>query len=275
MPTDQKNFYRALHEGLGTTYERFVLDAHFAKIRERYGIRTVLEAPLFGMTGIPGINSLWWAREGADVSLLDDSRERLTVIGGLWKEFSLKANMVQVPSSYSSLPFGDKTFDMSWNFAALNPSMDWRGLLLELARVTRRIIFICLPNRRSVLGPFLSLLHKRSGLGGGRIGLGLVEGVLRGADWMVAERGYFDVPPWPDIAMSKEELCRKIGLGGVADRLGMGSKQGRRLSILDYYAGRDRGMKRRILRYGFLENGPLWIKGLWAHHCYGIFTPKA
>jgi hypothetical protein len=57
-----KNYFKDFHEGMGTTYERFVLHGIFEKIRNEFGVETVLEGPVLGITGISGINSMGWPR---------------------------------------------------------------------------------------------------------------------------------------------------------------------------------------------------------------------
>ena len=52
------------NEGLGVVYERFVLNDYLDGLVDRYGIRTVLEAPLYGMAGVSGINSVRLAQRG-------------------------------------------------------------------------------------------------------------------------------------------------------------------------------------------------------------------
>ncbi|NLF11867.1 MAG: hypothetical protein GX597_08765, partial [Anaerolineaceae bacterium] len=57
------------NEGLGLVYERLVLNDFLLALRRQYAIETVLEAPLFGMAGVSGINSVALARAGARVTL--------------------------------------------------------------------------------------------------------------------------------------------------------------------------------------------------------------
>jgi len=57
-----RDYFVEFYEGIGTTYERFVLHGIFEKIRNEFGVMTVLEGPAFGITGIPGINRMWWHR---------------------------------------------------------------------------------------------------------------------------------------------------------------------------------------------------------------------
>jgi len=271
---DWKHYFETRHEGVGTTYERFILHEYFRSIRDRYDVKTVLEAPVFGMTGISGINSVWWAIQGAEVTLVDHSRERLGRIKRVWQELSLDARLVYVPRPYASLPFQDGEFDMSWNFAALPPDLKSDNLLRELSRIARKVIFICLPNRLNLFRPFCKRLQKANGFSK-RSGINskIIIDIMKSQGWQLGEAGYLDVPPWPDIAMSKEELLRNIGLKQCAKRLEREIADKGRISVLDYFGGMDKEMASRMRRYAFLEKSPKWIKTLWAHHSYQIFTP--
>jgi len=272
---DWKHYFETRHEGLGTTYERFVLHAYFRRIRNLYGIRTVLEAPAFGMTGISGINSVWWARHGAEVTLVDQNRERLNLIKRVWHELSLKAHVVYDPGTYSSLPFDNGAFDLSWNFAALNLGFKPEFVLRELTRVTRKVIFVCLPNRLSLFTPIGKLLLGDRSLSKDRKLASVdLEAFMKASGWNLREKGFFDAPPWPDIAMSKEDLFRRIGLKRYAKDLEKGITEGQGICILDYYSGRNKKMEQEMGRYGFLENSPGWVKTIWAHHRYFVFSPR-
>jgi hypothetical protein len=270
-----EHYFETRHEGLGTTYERLVLHEYFRRIRDQYDVKTVLEAPVFGMTGISGINSLWWAMQGAQVTLVDHSRKRLAAIENIWNELSLEIQLGYDLGTYSSLPFEDGEFDMSWNFAALNRVLGVEGLLQELSRVTRKVIFICVPNRLNLFRPIRKLLLKeRAPLGHFRMSSFFIEKSMAASGWQLREKGFLDAPPWPDIAMSKEELFRRIGLTWYAKNLERSITEGNRTCILDYYSGRNKKMKGRILRYAFLENSPRPLKSIWAHHRYYIFKPR-
>jgi len=260
---------------LGTTYERFVLHEYFRRIRDRYGVGTVLEAPVFGMTGLPGINSMWWAMEGAQVTLVDHSSVRLDAINNLWQEISLKVRLVYDPGTYASLLFEDKEFDMSWNFAALHPELKLEILLRELIRITREVIFICVPNRMNPFTRVCSMLKGRGKVVQLRgMDPGTIQRIMRNNGWQVKDKGFLDVPPWPDIAMSKEDAFRKIGLKQYAKHLRANITEEGRICILDYYSGRNKKMKQEMGRYGFLENSPNWLKTIWAHHRYFVFSPR-
>ena len=66
-----EQYFSNNNEGLGTTYERFILHRYFEDISTSFAIKNILEVPSFGMTGISGINSMWWAKRGTDVTVVD------------------------------------------------------------------------------------------------------------------------------------------------------------------------------------------------------------
>lgn len=269
-----EHYYQSRHEGRGTTYERFILHAYFRKIWDLYGVKTVLEAPVFGMTGISGINSIWWAVKGARVTLVDHNRERLRCIENVWRELSLEARCVYDPGTYVSLPFEDGEFDMGWNFASLRNDLDIKRLLGGLARVTQKVIFICLPNRLNLFGLVRRIIQGPTDpLQWNFITPLRIEKIVEGLGWELSEKGRFDAPPWPDIAMNKEDFLRKLGFKSYARRLGKGFTEENRCCILDYYSGRKKEMKRKMGKYAFLENSPYPVKAFWAHHTYLLFTP--
>jgi len=83
--------------------------------------------------------------------------------------------------------------------------------------------------------------------------------------------GYLDIPPWPDIAMKKEDLFKKISFGLYSAEENNDEKQDE-MCIVNYFNGSDIEMEKNILKYSFLEKSPFPIKQLWGHHRYFIFT---
>ncbi len=266
------DYFRDRNEGLGTTYERFVLHRHFERLKAEFGITSVLECPSFGMTGVSGINSMWWAARGVRVTVVDHDAGRRISIEQVWREVGLPVETVLCDARYDALPFSDKIFDMGWNFAALLFVRDVRPLLAELARVVKKAIVICVPNRHN---PLVALrIHKARGSAGLYYHNARRRGIVRMmADLQWREHRHFslDVPPWPDIAMNKEELLRQAGLG----RLAMRSRRREEppLCILDYFAGKARSMPDKVLRLGWLENLPEPVRKFWAHHQLMLFMP--
>lgn len=152
------------HEGLGTTYERLILHRYFERLKSTYQIKNVLEAPSFGMTGISGINSMWWANESCSVTIADHSRERIDLIKKVWRELSLDGKLIYVQnlSDYSRLPFDDNAFDMGWNFVALWFVPDLNDFLKEVTRVNRKLVFICVPNSSNIFHMLRMVSQKTS-----------------------------------------------------------------------------------------------------------------
>lgn len=269
-----QQYFENHHEGLGTTYERFILHQYFERIKKRYSIKSVLEVPSFGMTGISGINSMWWAAKGVHVTITDNDKERINLIKKVWQELSLEANFVYHPNNYESLHFKDHSFDMGWNFAALWFVPNLKEFLKELARVSKKVIFICVPNISNLLHLLRLGFQKNSDKSPHAVNINpvKVKEIMLKLDWQVDERGYLDIPPWPDIAMNKEDLLQKIGLRCLANRLK--NKKENYICILDYFSGKKKDMDKDMLKYAFLEHSPRIFQKLWAHHQYLIFTPR-
>jgi SAM-dependent methyltransferase len=273
IASNWRDYFDDRYEGLGTTYERFVLHRLFQKIKDWYPVKNVLEAPLFGITGISGINSMWWAAQNVPVTVVDCEATRIQLIRQIWRETGFEFNLIY-QQDFSSLPFRNSSFDLSWNFCALGFIQDPSRLLAEMARVTRRAIFICLPNRTGI-APCIRRQFEKDGRVSrlnGDTGPEPVTAVLQKSGWECIGRGYFDVPPWPDIAMKKEEFLKRIGMGWFARALNR--KEGRPVSIIDYFKGVDKNLETNMLKYSFLENSPTFFKKLWAHHEYLLFTPR-
>ncbi|HBA53575.1 MAG: class I SAM-dependent methyltransferase [Syntrophorhabdus aromaticivorans] len=265
-----ERYFENPDEGLGTTYERFVLHQYYRKLKERYSIGSVLEVPSFGMTGISGINSMWWAHGGTKVTVADENRHRVRLIKGVWQTLGFEADFIHLNKGYAPLPFRSKSFDMGWNFAALHLVSGIDDFLGELARVAAKVIFIVTPNDQS-----LFQRRRRRGTGHGTHDGGSCPGdikdAMRRVGWHLAEEGYLDVPPWPDIAMKKEDYLRKIGLKWMGNLIGGAKKSP--VCILDYYNGKNSRMEKEVLKFSLLEHSPKAFKRLWAHHRYFIFTP--
>jgi SAM-dependent methyltransferase len=216
---------------------------------------------------------MWWALHGVPVTVVDEGKERIDLIRKVWSEVPLQADFIDHPLCDATLPFGDKSFDMGWNFASLWFMPDLESFLKELARITKTVIFICVPNRLG-LGYLSRLAFQKnddSGLYLNNITSGRIKKIMRRLDWKVSEQGFLDIPPWPDIAMKKEDLLQKIGFKGFADRIK--NKDDNHLCILDYYSGKKKNMESEITKYAFLEHSPWIVKRFWAHHWYAVFSP--
>lgn len=268
-----KQYFENHHEGLGTTYERFILHRYFELIKDKYSIKSVLEAPSFGMTGVSGINSIWWAYKGIDLTILDNNEERVDLIKNVWNETSFSSKVIFHPNDSVKLPFRDDSFDMTWNFAALIFLENPEQFLKEISRVTEKVIFICIPNRSNIFNIMRRIFRKKiDHENANNINIAKIKKILLDNKWMVVENGFMDIPPWPDIAMKKEDLLQRIGMKRLAEKLK--NDEENYLCILDYFNGEKKEMDMEILKYSYLENSPLFFKKFWAHHQYLIFVPE-
>jgi len=278
LPQERVNTWRRYltdyDEGLGLVYERFVLNDFLLDLARRHNLRSVLEAPLYGMAGVSGINSYALAQDGAAVTLVDDNAERLAGVERIWREdLRLPANLVHVdPSSWGALPFPDVSFDLAWEWAALWHIDDAAGLLAELARVSRKLVLVAMPNNLQV-GYWLRKLvldreffedHDESWTDMGRI-----TRLLSDLGLDIIEQGVLDVPPWPDTVMPANEALKKLGIGSsrLESRFTGDNWQ---WNTMAYYMGQEPDLRERVLKYAWLDRAPLpWQgKAVWAHHRY-------
>ncbi len=266
-----RHYFEDYNEGLGLVYERFVLNDFLENLRNEFDIGKVLEAPLFGMAGVSGINSVMLARNGCDVTLVDDEPERIAGVKRVWNELSLPVEIVQV-DEWGSLPFPDSSFDLAWEWAGLWYLPDPEGLLRELARVSRRVVFVAMPNRIQVGywmrkwildRDFFPTVDERW------TKIGLLRRILESEGVRIVRHGVIDVPPWPDTVMPARDVLRKLGIKSRKLE-GKFSGEGWRWSSMDYYLGREPDLRDRVLKYAWLDRArlPWWIKALWGHHRY-------
>jgi SAM-dependent methyltransferase len=268
-----KKYLTDYNEGLGLVYERFVLNDFLVGLARKYDLHSVLEAPLYGMAGVSGINSVILAQAGHPVTLADDNDERLSGVQRIWGELGLDADFRPV-ANWTALPFDDNAFDLTWEWAGLWYLDDPAGLLRELARVSRRVVFVAMPNRiqvgyllrKYVLEPeFVHLVDERWA------DMGRVRAALESAGVRIVQQGVLDVPPWPDTVMPASDVLRRLGLRSkkLESRF---SGDAWEWNTMAYYLGQQPDLRERVMKYAFLDHAPLpWqLKAIWAHHRYLI-----
>ncbi len=264
------------NEGLGLVYERLVLNDFLLQLKDRYGIQTVLEAPLYGMAGVSGINSVALARAGCAVTLVDDEPARLAGVRRIWGELHLPATFVE-HADWGRLPFPDDAFDLAWEWAGLWYLPDPAALLAELVRVARQAVFVAMPNRLQV-GYWL----RKYVLDRGFVkevderwaDMGRIKRTLRATGARIVEQGVLDTPPWPDTVMPAAQVLQRLGIRSKKlDEQFTGD--GWQWSTMAYYLGEQPELRDRVMRYALLDRLPLpWpLKALWAHHRYVVAIP--
>jgi hypothetical protein len=280
MADTWRKYLTDYNEGLGLVYERFVLNDFLADLRRRFAIQSVLEAPLYGMAGVSGINGVVFARAGAAVTVVDDTPERLEGVQRIWRDdLRLPVDLVCIPpSGWGCLPFADRAFDLTWQWAGLWYIADPAGLLRELVRASRNLVFVAMPNniqvgywmRKLVIDRDFFATHDESWTAISRI-----RRILEGAGAEVIAQGVLDVPPWPDTVMPANEVLKRLGIRSkqLEDQF---TGDGWQWSTMAHYMGEQPDLYDRVMRYAWLDRASLpWqLKAIWAHHRYLLCRVK-
>ncbi len=279
IPKDTwRKYLTDYNEGLGLVYERFVLNDYLDRIVSQHNVHTVLEAPLYGMAGVSGINSVRLAQRGCAVTLVDENAERLGGVERIWGELNLRASFTH-HTDLAHLPFPDKSFDLAWEWAALWYLPDPEATLKELVRVSRKLIFVAMPNRAQVgyllrkyllERDFVNYVDERWA------DMGKIKRKLREWGVGIIEEGVLDVPPWPDTVMPAAQVLHRLGIQSKKlDAKFSGSNWN--WNTMDYYLGHRPELRAQIDKFTWLEHAPLpWqIKAVWAHHLYVLAKVKS
>ncbi|MCB5261700.1 MAG: class I SAM-dependent methyltransferase [Candidatus Cloacimonetes bacterium] len=271
-----QDYYPVAHEGLGSSYERIILNSLLMLLYKAGKYESALEAPCFGFTGISGINLVALAQKGCQVLLEDHDPQRAGLIRKTWQQLDLPLQ-IRLNPGYSRLDYADKSVDFGFNFSALWFVQNLPEFIAEFCRVIRKNILICVPNRDGI--GFKGQLkgyspEKYPDLHPEHIDPKSIVWLMQKQGWNLVKQGYIDCPPWPDIGMSKEDFIA-LKLGRDRDAAVQQPKLVENpLSILPYYQGKDPGFAARMLRlYPFELLAPRAFKRIWAHHYYLLFQP--
>ena len=266
-----KTYFTNPDEGLGSSYERIVLNNKLAILCKHFDISKVLETPSFGFTGLSGINSVFLAKQGIDITLMDNNKSRIGLIKKTWNELNLPVN-IEYSSDFGKFPFENNAFDLSWNFSALWFVENLSDFLAELSRITTKVMFICVPNRSGLGYTFQKMQGKeelKTQLKEENIIPENFIRELKKLGWMLIDNKFIDCPPWPDIGMSKEKFLKIFGLHNLLKK-----KKHTPISIMDYYSGKSPQFPEEMMKYyRFEKKAPSFIKHFWAHHKYFLFIP--
>jgi len=267
-----EKYFQNYDEGLGSTYERFIINEILNKAVKNFQINSVLESPSFGFTGLSGINSLGLALQKIEVTINDNNRYRLAKISRIWEPFQANVHIDYV-ENFNHLPYSNQRFDLAWNFSSLWFVDNFEKYLEELSRVSKKLIIIMVPNTTGIGYLHQKYTHPE------QINFLLKEPYikpkyfihkLQSLGWNLLSATYIDCPLWPDIGMAKESFIKQHHLGWFFKHLWRLKKK---KSIINYYSGKDIFLKEQVLKYNFLEaKAPLLIKKIWAHHRCFIFT---
>lgn len=268
-----QNYFSNPDEGLGSSYERIILNNKLNQICSHFKIKSVLEAPSFGFTGLSGINSMDMAKNGLDVAVVDNDNNRLDLIKAVWEQASLKVRLI-FTEDFNNLPFEDNSIDLSWNFSALWFVDDLSGFLSELNRISRKVILLCVPNRNGIgyiSQKYFGKEDLKKYLKEENIIPNEIKKQMKKLNWELIDHKYIDCPPWPDIGMPKEKFLKIFGLNWLLPK----QIEKPSLSIMDYYSDKKPDFADDMMQHAWFEKrAPNFIKRYWAHHQYLLFIPK-
>ncbi len=263
------------NEGLGTVYERFILNDIFDKLIKKFEIKSVLEYPVFGMTGLDGINSVHLAKKNIPVTLVDTEIKRMKQIEDHWKILNLQnklKTLVVEKDNICNLPFKPDSFDLVWNFAALWFYKNADDIINKMIDLSGNIVFISVNNKWQFGYPLRKYILDKQFFTKNKIhtkwiNISNIKKIFKKRGLTIIEDGVFDTPPWPDTCLPVSELKKKIGIKAKPQQ---DSKW--IWSMMSYYCGTDKELEQKVKKYMFIENFPVWwrIKQLWSHHRYII-----
>ena len=137
---------RDMDEGIGTVYERILIDEYLRKLQLKLDIKSVLESPADGVTGVPGVMSLEFARNGATVALTNPVQSMLDGAREVWKRGEFIERVKFVNCEVDSTPMADNSFDLVWNYCMFERFADPSALVSEMRRVSGRYVMIMTQN---------------------------------------------------------------------------------------------------------------------------------
>lgn len=267
-----KKYLTDYNEGLGLVYERFVLNNFLDDLRKQHKIQSVLEAPLYGMAGVSGINDVIFAQKGVSVTMVDDNAERIEGVRRIWRDdLRMSAETVLIrPDQWGALPFADKSFDFTWEWAGLWYIADPESLLKELVRTSRNLVFVAMPNNIQVGYWMRKLIIDREFFANHDerwTEISRIRRILEAAGVEIIDEGVLDVPPWPDTVMPANEVLKRLGIRSKQLESQF-TGEGWRWDTMAYYMGKEPELYDRVIKYAWLDHAPLpWqIKSIWAHH---------
>ncbi len=272
-------------EGLGTVYERFALRDVLREAVDRTGATSILHAPQFGMMGFPGLDTVFLAREGLRVGLLDFDKERLDAVVTEWRSLGLDPEVHLVPGPDPStwpdqLPVD---YDLVFSFAALWWFDDPWAVVDAQTRWARKGLLSCVPNKNVFMRMRARLWHQDlfEQLNENALDARAMTAAGERSGFEAVDTGLFDIPPFPDTSVPLAKVLRAalgrnreepVAVDGGPD--GDEAKAGTwEWSIIPYFHGEQPDLEARIARIARWERflpGPL-APGL-AHHRYVLFV---
>lgn len=211
-----------LDEGIGTVFERRMIDQYLRHLHFDRQVNSVLETPADGVTGVPGINSLEFARLGVPVTLANPVQAMLDKAEQVWVRQGLRPYASFRHAECDALPFGDNEFDLVWNFCMFERFDPPDTVVAEMARVSRGYVMIMNQNYRNWGTPVHKLYHNLANLEWDHgylplMSMEAIEACFGRLGLQVVEKGCIDSPPWMDTW----DMPMRGALKGLLGRLGL------------------------------------------------------
>ncbi len=267
--------------GLGTTYERWSLNRALERLRQQLGIRSVLEGPGDGISGIAGINSLILARGGARVTVVLRSQAQTDLARQIWAIHGCKDRVSFYVASDLELPILPNRFDLVWNFNVM-PSLVNPSITLDsITAAAARYVLVVVPNRANYSFWLHRLHHRVAHQEWDHGPIHLLDPkpwqkMFEQRSFVVREVFLIDIPWWPDI-VDRRQLIRDLipFLSRWISRAKPGDGYMWAADNLPYLdPERYAHVHRHMERLSFIERSQWnWLKTRFAHHV-GILAEK-
>lgn len=191
--------------GLGSAYERFYFYELLAKWARAHDVTSVLEGPIDGMAGVPGVHAVGLARAGCEVRSVVTSAAQAEVTRGIYARAAKGAN-AQVSVLEDASRAGElQPADLVVVYHAFEHVPDWRAYLSTCAKLANKllVVTVCNPDNWGV--SILRAVGRARGIRGLEPPEAWQTSVLAPELWRhgrVKEHTYFDCPWWPDLQVS-------------------------------------------------------------------------
>lgn len=270
-------------EGLGTVYERFMLNDYFDRLMDAYPVHNILEVPIYGMTGLTGINSVHFAEKGRRITLVDTEKDNISEAENLLKILPINGKyQTLLHEDLSRLPFDNNSFDLVWNFAAMWHVNNADLLLNEMVRVSSEFVLIFVPNRKQpgyALRKYVFDKEFFDTIDESWNDISRITEHLKSKGMNIVDEGLIDIPFWPDTAVPVKNVLKKIFKEKNDNNKKSGQDNSKGLwnwDIMNYYMGNNPQLKDTMNKFSFIEKMPVprQLKAFWAHHMYVLCSKK-
>jgi len=257
---------KTMDEGIGTKYERLVMEDWFEELSKERHIESVLEYPCDGITGLLGVNSLIFVRDGKKVTLCNPFPEMLEATRMIWSKLGFNEVDIVPLDGDGNLPFPDNTFDLVWNFCMMERYKDPNELVREMGRVSRGYVLLMTQNWNNWGTNLHKAYHsyKKELWDHGYKPYMLFDGIrkaVKSADLEIVEEGGIDIPPiidtWNTPIRGVLQSFLKV----------FGKKWEYKHQEVDNSA-QKKGSRTIYFFYGMEKRLPVFFKKYQAHHIY-------